>query len=186
MASILLAIGLAELCLPYIKQVSSISETISLFSLQIIVYLWILFVIVTLMAGLYPALVVSGFSPILALKNKINSASVGGISLRRSLVVLQFAISQVLIVGTLIALSQMSFIQNANLGLDKEGILIVKGNGDSTQISRMNFFKSELKKSQWVREVSQCSDAPSSDNNSGTNFAFNHKPDENYTLYLKF
>ena len=186
MASILLAIGLAELCLPYIKHVSSISETISLFSLQIIVYLWILFVIVTLMAGFYPALVVSGFSPILALKNKINSASVGGISLRRSLVVLQFAISQVLIVGTLIAISQMNFIQNANLGMDKEGILIVRGNGDSTQISRMDVFKSELKKNNSIVEVSQCTDVPSSDNGWGTNFAFNHKPDENYTLFLKF
>jgi putative ABC transport system permease protein len=185
-ASILLAIGLAELCLPYIKHVSSISETISLFNLQVIAYLLVLFIIVTLMAGLYPALVVSGFSPILALKNKINSASVGGISLRRSLVVLQFAISQVLIVGTLIAISQMNFIQNANLGLDKEGILIVRGNGDSTQISRLDIFKSELKKNNSIVDVSQCTDVPSSDNGWGTNFAFNHKPDENYTLFLKF
>jgi len=185
-ASVLLAIGLAELCLPYIKHVSSITETISLFSWQTVIYLTILFIIVTLMAGLYPALVVSGFSPILALKNKINSASVGGISLRRSLVVLQFAISQVLIVGTLIAISQMNFIQNANLGLDKEGILVVRGNGDSTQLSRMDIFKSELKKNRSIVEVSQCTDVPSSDNGWGTNFAFNHKPDENYTLFLKF
>jgi putative ABC transport system permease protein len=186
LSSIILAIGIAELCLPFIKHVSSIKETIHLITWQTGLFLVLVFFLVTILAGLYPALVVSGFSPILALKNKINSASVGGISLRRSLVVLQFAISQVLIVGTLIALSQMSFIQNANLGLDKEGILIVKGNGDSTQISRMNFFKSELKKSPYIREVSQCSDAPSSDNNSGTNFAFDHKPDENYTLFLKF
>ena len=115
-ASIVLAIGLAELCLPYIKHVSSITEDISLLNWQTCFYLTGLFILVTLMAGLYPAMVVSGFSPILALKNKINSASVGGISLRRSLVVLQFAISQVLIVGTLIAVSQMNFIQNARSG----------------------------------------------------------------------
>jgi putative ABC transport system permease protein len=186
LASILLAIGLAELCLPYIKHVSSINETIRLLNWQTGIYLVSIFIVVTLMAGLYPALVVSGFSPILALKNKINSATVGGISLRRSLVVLQFAISQVLIVGTLIAISQMSFIQNANLGLDKEGILVVRGNGDSTQISRMEVFKSELKKNKSILEVSQCTDVPSSDNGWGTNFAFNHKPDENYTLFLKF
>jgi len=138
------------------------------------------------MPGLYPAMVVSGFSPILALKNKINSASVGGISLRRSLVVLQFAISQVLIVGTLIAVSQMNFIQSADLGLNKEGVLVVSGNGDSTQISRMDIFKAELKKNNSVTDVTQCSDVPSSDNGWGTNFAFNHKPDENYTLFLKF
>jgi len=185
-ASIVLAIGLAELCLPYIKHVSSITEDISLFNWQTCSYLVSLFIIVTLMAGLYPAMVVSGFSPILALKNKINSASVGGISLRRSLVVLQFAISQVLIVGTLIAVSQMNFIQNADLGLNKEGILVLRGNGDSIQISRMDIFKAELKKNNSVVDVTQCTDIPSSDNNWGTNFAFNHKPDENYTLFLKF
>ncbi|HEY2648756.1 MAG TPA: FtsX-like permease family protein, partial [Puia sp.] len=186
LSSILLAIGLAEICLPYIKHVSSITENISLFNWQTGLYLTSLFVLVTLMAGLYPAMVVSGFSPILALKNKINSASVGGISLRRSLVVLQFTISQVLIVGTLIAVSQMNFIQNADLGLNKEAILVLRGNGDSTQISRMDVFKSELQKNYSVIDVTQCTDIPSSDNNWGTNFAFNHKPDENYTLFLKF
>jgi len=185
-ASILLAIGLAELCLPYIKHISSITEDISLLNWQTCFYLAGLFILVTIMAGLYPAMVVSGFSPILALKNKINSASVGGISLRRSLVVVQFAISQVLIVGTLIAVSQMNFIQNADLGLDKEGILVVKGSGDSTQISRLDIFKTELKKNSSVIDVTQCTDVPSSDNGWGTNFAFNHKPDENYTLFLKF
>lgn len=184
-ASILLAIGMAELCLPYIKHVSSITENISLFNWETCTYLIGLFILVTLMAGLYPAMVVSGFSPILALKNKINSASVGGISLRRSLVVLQFAISQVLIVGTLIAVSQMNFIQNADLGINKEAILVLRGNNDSLQISRLDIFKSELKKMNSVTDVTQCSDIPTSDNNSGTNFAFNHKPDENYTLFLK-
>jgi putative ABC transport system permease protein len=184
--SIVLGVALTELCLPYIKHVSSISEPVSLFGWQTTVYLTCLLIMVTLMAGLYPALVVSGFSPILALKNKINSASVGGISLRRSLVVLQFAISQVLIVGTLIAISQMNFIQNADLGLDKEGILVVRGNGDSTQLSRLDIFKSELKKNNSVVEVSECTDVPSSDNGWGTNFAFNHKPDEKYTLFLKY
>jgi putative ABC transport system permease protein len=184
-ASLVLAVGLAELCLPYIKQVSSISESVSLLNWNTCIYLGSIFVVVTLMAGLYPALVVSGFSPILALKNKINSASVGGISLRRSLVVLQFAISQVLIVGTLIAVSQMNFMQNADLGLDKEGVLIIRGNGDSTQISRLDAFKTELKKNHAILDISQCTDPPSSDNGWGTNFAFDHKPDENYTLFIK-
>ncbi len=61
LASILLAVGLAELCLPYIKHVSSISETIQLLNWQTVIYLSGIFIVVTLMAGLYPALVVSGF-----------------------------------------------------------------------------------------------------------------------------
>jgi putative ABC transport system permease protein len=186
MVSIVLAFALAEICLPYIKNVASINEIISLFNLKTLVFLVAVFFIVTFMAGLYPALIVSGFSPILALKNKINFASVGGISLRRSLVVIQFAISQVLIVGTLIAVSQMKFIQNADLGIDKEAVLVVRGNGDSTQLSRMGLFKYELQKNKSIQYSSLCSDVPSSDNSWGSNFAFDHKPDESYTLYLKF
>jgi len=74
----------------------------------------------------------------------------------------------------------------ADLGLNKESILVVRGSGDSTQISRMDIFKAELMKNNSVIDVTQCTDIPSSDNNWGTNFAFNHKPDENYTLFLKF
>jgi putative ABC transport system permease protein len=186
MVSIVLAFGLAEICLPYIKNVASINETINLFTLKTIVFLIGVFFIVTFLAGLYPAIIVSGFSPILAIKNKINSASIGGISLRRSLVVIQFAISQVLIVGTLLAVSQMKFIQNADLGIDKEAVLVVRGNGDSTQLSRMGPFKYELQKNKSIQYASQCSDVPSSDNSWGSNFAFDHKPDESYTLFLKY
>ncbi len=186
LTAIVIAVGLAELCVPYISHVASIHETIHLFTKETSLFLLCVLTVVTLLAGLYPALVVSGFSPILALKNKINFASVGGISLRRSLVVLQFTISQVLIVGTLIALSQMNFVQNADLGLKKEAVLVVSGNGDSTQVSRMAAFKSELKKNPAILEVSLCSDVPSSDNNWGTNFAFDHRPDEHYTLFTKY
>jgi putative ABC transport system permease protein len=185
-ASILLAMGLTEFCLPYIKHIASINESVGLFNIQTCIYLISVFIIVTLLAGLYPAFVASGFSPILALKNKINSAKVGGISLRRSLVVLQFAISQVLIVGTLVAIAQMNFVQNADLGLRKEGVLVIRGNGDSVQLSRMQGFREELMKNKSVDEVSQCSDVPSSDNNSSTDFYFDHKPQESFNLYFKF
>jgi putative ABC transport system permease protein len=184
--SILLAIIFTEICLPYIKNIASINESVSLLNWQMAVYLFGVFVTVTLLAGLYPAFIASGFSPILALKNKINSASVGGISLRRTLVILQFAISQVLIVGTLIAISQMNFVRHADLGLNKEGILVVRGNGDSIQLSRMKGFREELMKNKSIEEISQCSDVPSSDNNSSTDFSFDHKPPETFNMYYKF
>ena len=61
----------------------------------------------------------------LALKNKITSANIGGISLRRGLVILQFAISQVLIIGTIVAVSQMNFVRNADLGFNKEAVFVL-------------------------------------------------------------
>src|SRR5438552_5821214 len=59
-------------------------------------------IIITLLSGFYPAIIISGFRPIEAIKNKITSHLTGGISLRRFLVTTQFIIAQALIIGTLV------------------------------------------------------------------------------------
>ena len=84
------------------------------------------------MSGLYPSLCFQGYNPGLHLKIKSLLQS-GGISLRRGLVVAQFAISQVLIIGTIVAVSQMNFVNNADLGFNKEAVLLINGNTDSMQ-----------------------------------------------------
>src|SRR5204863_3900758 len=96
-----------------------------------LIFVLLIVVTVTLFSGLYPSVMLSGYNPALALKNKINSARIGGISLRRGLVVTQFAISQVLVIGTIVAVSQMSFVNSADLGFNKEAVLILAGNSDS-------------------------------------------------------
>ena len=108
----LLAVVMAQVFMPSIKHVASIPEKVVLFNWQTAAFIGVVMVVVTVLSGFYPSFVVSRFNPSLALKNKITSATVGGISLRRGLVVLQFAISQVLIIGTIVAVSQMNFIQN--------------------------------------------------------------------------
>ncbi len=184
--SVILAFGLAIAFLPMIKHVTSIHESLSLFNWQTLLFIAGLIVLVTLLAGLYPAMILSGFKPVLALKNKITSASIGGISLRRGLVVAQFAISQVLIIGTIVAVTQMKFIRNADLGFTKEAILIINANTDSAAQSRQKSFAATLQQMPAVQAVNFSSDVPSSNNNSATNFAFDHKDDENFSLYLKF
>src|ERR1019366_1536732 len=128
----------------------------------------------------------SRYNPALALKNKITSANVGGISLRRGLVVTQFAISQILIIGTIIAVSQMSFVSHADLGFDKEAVMLLSANSDSAVIARMPAFKEKLLQTSGIQSISFNTDAPSSDNLWSTNFAFNHKEDEKYQVALKF
>ena len=184
--SALIALVLAWLAIPLIKNVVSIEENLSLLNPQSFLFLISIVVLVTILAGIYPSVVLSGFNPITALKNKISSASVGGISLRRSLVVLQFSISQILIIGTIVAISQMNFIRDADLGFNKEAIYLSGSNNDSVVNKQLAAFKQELQKIPGVKHVSFASDMPSSDDNHGTNFAYDHKPDENFTLFLKF
>lgn len=78
--------------------------------------------IVGLLAGTYPALMLSSFKIINVLKGKI-SGQFSGINLRRGLVVLQFSLSILLILGAIVIQSQVRFIKNKNLGLDKNNVL---------------------------------------------------------------
>ncbi|HMJ47291.1 MAG TPA: FtsX-like permease family protein, partial [Ferruginibacter sp.] len=183
--ALLIAMGLAQAGLPFLKKLINLGD-IRVFNTGSILFLLGIMLIVTFLSGIYPSMVLSGFKPALALKNKITSATVGRISLRRGLVVLQFAISQVLIIGTVVAIGQMNFINKADLGFDKEAILVLSGNSDSAVLARQAGFKNDLLQIPGVKTVSFNSDPPSSDNDWGTNFAFDHRDDEDYTLFLKF
>lgn len=182
----IIAIGIAALCIPFIKEIASIQGSITFLSSQIIVFILLLILLITLMAGIYPAFILSGFTPALALKNKITSATIGGISLRRGLVVLQFSISQVLIIGTIVAITQMSFIKNADLGFNKEAVLLFNTNADSAMQARQPSFKNKILQIPGVKNVSFSSDVPSSQNNWQTNFGFDHQPNPEFSLDVKF
>jgi ABC-type antimicrobial peptide transport system permease subunit len=184
--SLLLAFGLAYLCQPLIKHITLITEPLELISSETLLMAAGLWVVVTFVSGFYPSLVLSGFKPMLALKNKLSSAQVGGISLRRGLVISQFAISQVLIIGTIVAVTQMDFVRKADLGFNKEAVLVLSTNSDSSVYARQEAVKQEWLKMPEVQSVSFGSDVPSSDNNWSTNFAFDHREDEKYHVFLKF
>ncbi|PAW93952.1 ABC transporter permease [Mucilaginibacter sp. MD40] len=185
--SILLALALAKIALPHLKNIASVPDDIALLSVGTVLFLVTTFVVVVLLSGIYPALVVSGFKPVLALKNKITAASIGGIPLRRALVVAQFAIAQLLIIGTIVAVNQMNFVNEADLGFNKEAVMILPGYTDSISLSKMESFKANLLQNPNIKSVSFASDAPSSDNNSGSNFYFNNSmKDPDFNTFLKF
>jgi predicted permease len=183
--SVLSGAVLAYLVSPQLSRFIPVGEDFSIISLPTIFFLVITAILVTLLSGFYPALILSGFKPALAIKNKIDSAAMGGISIRRGLVVLQFALSQLLIIGTIVAVSQMNFIRNADLGLKKDAVYVLSHSADSASISRFPAFRNELLALKGVESVSFSSDLPSSDNNWSTNFAFDGKEDEKFGLFIK-
>lgn len=181
------ALILARLALPFLKQIADVPEEISFLDPTILGFLILLIMVLTVFSGFYPAMILSGFKPIQALKNKFQSAELGGISIRRGLVVLQFAIAQILMIGTLIAIRQMNLVQETDLGFTKEAIYYMEVPSDSEENNRIAAFKQELQRIPGVVGATMASDAPSSGNNSASNFYFDQKnEDVPFPAFLKF
>ena len=120
-----LAITLAELFLPAFNSLSGIPLAIDYFNDRFLVSLLCgLTLLVGLLAGSYPAFFLSNFKPVAVLKGRF-SAGATGKQMRRVLVVLQFAISTVLIVGTVVVYRQLEFVQDKNLGITSDQVVVM-------------------------------------------------------------
>ncbi len=153
--SIIVAVLISALSLPLLNNLLEIKLSLSIFKTpQLIIFLIAAFVFVSLLSGLYPALILSGYNPINALKSKIAGKTSKGITLRRGLVVLQFVIAQVLIIGTLVVVSQMNYFRNADLGFNKEAIINVPLPGDSLSALKLDVLKDKLVQQPGIKNVS--------------------------------
>jgi putative ABC transport system permease protein len=124
--SLILAVVLALLLLPFFNQLSGKELSMDFFARPWLLPLLILIaLIVGLLAGSYPAFYLSSFKPILVLKGKLATGFKGG-WLRSGLVVFQFAISIFLIVGTVVIQGQLNYIRNKELGFNREQVLILE------------------------------------------------------------
>ena len=124
--SVLIALGLAELLLLKINPLLDLEIAIDLLSDSTLVMVLVLTVVgVSVISGLYPSWVLARFAPIQALQNKFTQPATRGFTLRKGLVIFQFIIAQVFIIGTLVLISQMQYIEQADLGFRQDAILTV-------------------------------------------------------------
>src|SRR6187455_1668438 len=117
-------------------------------------------------SGLYPAFVLSSFKPIAVLKGKFSSSQ-KGIFFRKALVIGQFTVTIALIIGSLVVMKQIRYMNHKELGFNMDQVLIVKPptltNWDSTFISRTNSFKEELKQIAHVQAATTSWNVPGGD-----------------------
>jgi ABC-type antimicrobial peptide transport system permease subunit len=142
----------------------------------LVVFIFILILAVTLLAGFYPAVVLSRFNPIAVLKNKSTAYNGPGAMVRRGLVVFQFLIAQVLIISTLIIAKQMDYFKNKPLGFNTDAIINIPV--PANQQSKMEAFRNALLQNPNILDISFCGGSPTSYNNFNTHYYLTEKGKE--------
>lgn len=132
--SLILSIGLLQGILPFYANITGKSGHFSLFDPQMWQILLGTLTFCFVLAGVYPAFLISGFNPIQALKGRSSQAS--GALLRKLLVVAQFALATMLIVGTFVIGSQMRFIRDRDPGFDRKHTFTFDGRNFAPQIKQ--------------------------------------------------
>ena len=157
--SFILAVFAVNFLLPSFNQFTNKELSLGLSTdSRIWIYSIAFLIIISLLAGSYPAIVLSRFKPVLLLKG-LNIQKTDDLSLRKGLVVFQFTISVIMIIGTIVLFLQVRYLNNTNLGFNKDQLVVIDVN---TGLARQNFrtVKNEMAKIPSVKNVSVTSRVP--------------------------
>lgn len=138
----LLALVLVQTGLPFFNKL--LRSNLAVNWAQSILFIVSIFIVTFLLAGLYPAFILSSFTPVKVLKGNWRH-SAKGILLRKTITITQFAIAAALILGTTVVYKQMRFIQKKDLGFNKSQLMNVYLPRDSALQPSVNAFQNELR-----------------------------------------
>jgi putative ABC transport system permease protein len=169
-AALVFAFTLTELALPILNSLTNKQLTLSSwFNFQNIFLFSLIFLFTGMLSGLYPAFFITHFNLILAIKGKTGETSKRNIT-GKILLVTQFSVSIILIIGAIVIYRQLEYIRNKPLGFKKEQVLVVPifGSGasslgygvDGPMRKRMNTFAGELTKFSKIKAVTAASSLP--------------------------
>lgn len=147
-----------------------------MFTVEMLCFIVILIITVSIISGLYPAVVMSSYQPVQVLKGagSAGAGKAGSVNLRKSLTVLQFVIAQVFILSTLLVSNQIRYLLNKDLGYKKDAILYIRTPQNSVKSNLKQVYYDKVKAIPQVEAVSIASDAPSSLNSHSTTFKYNN------------
>ena len=178
-----LSVGLLTILMPVYNNLLDRTVTVSWLAPPIYLFLAGVILIVGLVAGSYPAFFLSAFTPIESLKGKLRLGKSGSF-FRQALVVVQFGISVFLIIGTLVMMNQLHYVQHTNVGYNREQTVIVPIDNTDIYKNRV-LFKTSLEGSRNIQTVSLMSGEPAGFFD-GMGFKTDGKGDDIYQARTEF
>ncbi len=176
--AMMIALVLVELVLPYFNEIHG--KELGLFSdLSIFGLLLGITLITGFLSGIYPALLLSSFKPVTVLKGSISGGSKKGV-FRKILVIIQFSLSIILIISTIIIHKQLNYIFNSDVGYNRDRIVSFRV--DSISSGEIDSFKDEINKLSNVGSVTFSSQYPNDFANSGYGYTWEGLPEEDRVL----
>lgn len=156
--ALILAVGITSLILPLFNDLSGKLIVMNEFLSPAVIGGMILFALTLgVLSGLYPAFYLSTFKPVSVLKGKLVSGA-KGVRLRNALVIFQFSVSVILVVGTVVIYEQLQYLNNKQLGFDKDQLIIIERAG--LLRNQSNTFKNALLNNPSIIEVSGVNTVP--------------------------
>lgn len=170
----IIAFAIAYSLLPVVNDLFNTRVQFNLFEdIRLLLFIPALMVVVTLLSCSYPGLVLSGFRPVQALKGKLTGNN--NFNLRRSLITVQFTISQILLIGLIVVVWQMKYFKDTDLGFNQDAVVMIPlGSWDE----KMKTLKAQFKQIPHVESVTACFGAPSSRQRWGTSLYFDNRTEQ--------
>jgi putative ABC transport system permease protein len=172
--AVVIAIVLVVVLLPAFNSLSGKRLAIPFLNANFWLILACMFVLTALVAGCYPAFFLASLSPIRTLKGKLTFSS-SSAYFRKGLVVFQFALTIMLLIGTVVIYRQMQYVQSKNLGYDRENLVYIPFEGEL--VRNYSVFKNEAEKVPGVQSITKMKESPTVIGHSTGDFSWTGKED---------